>query len=236
MIRCLVISLLLNMVACSTKNESRDATGSPSDSNAINNNTDIETDTAVTTLDDLEHISAGLGRWTDSIQNNPNLLVFELNGSGYEQQTETTWYFDSSISLVGRSQRWSAEGREGNSFHVFDQGKLLAFHDEEGNDVSKNITIYEAERGGMSFQEQDGIRLDTTFRTVSKQQIADAVKDVKDLLRQALQTLRENQDDKAEKGDRISLRLEREENIGAESTTEVVEISIDKKLFVSLIE
>jgi hypothetical protein len=162
--------------------------------------------------------------------------VLDLTGSGYEQQTETTWYFDSAISLVGRSQRWAAEGREGNSFHVFDQGRLLAFHDEDGNDISKTITVYDTELGGMSFQEEDGIRLDSTLRPVTKQQITDEVNDVKDLLRYALQTLRENQDDQKEEGDRINLRLEREENVGTETTIEVVEIAIDKRLYAPLME
>ena len=158
--------------------------------------------------------------------------TIKLNASGYEYRTNQLWTFDSLMNLSYCHQDWSSEGTEGKSDHFFEQEKLYAVQDENGNDQSKDVSMYHKELGGIGFTEP--MPTDTTANPLSRKYFLNSEAEIKQEFSQIIKLLKDNFES-ISKADPAVLVVETESENEEMPGKEKTEITIDRKLLEALI-
>ena len=157
--------------------------------------------------------------------------------SGYESESESTWYFDSQLNMKYCTGSWGMEGNSGSYSYYFADDDLLAYSAEDfGQQTSETTQFHMAFKPAYGFSKttsesgEDTKYLDESFYTSTNSS-------AKDEFRQVLNLIRSNQQDASVTGDKVSIHIASVDsvNFGTEITI-TEEYSISKILFDKLIE
>ena len=236
--KCLPLFLcLLVIAACATKTEIQSETSDTVYTSAIRDTSFItEPDTVVVDKSDIESLNVALDRLIEQLSQNESTFELHLSASGYEYQTDATWYFDSLFSLVACAQTWAAESREGKSYHFFEQDKLIALREEEDNQVKNDVTLYHRQLGGLSYSDGGDQPTDSSFTAIEPDFVKQTEGDLKTQLKNIVGTLQSKQAEMEETDEGITLHLENKITVGESTNSETSDITLNKKLLQKLLE
>jgi hypothetical protein len=233
----LVCVVLTALLSCNSRNETTEDLSDTLDVDTIIVIPDVDVDTMAASRSDLEPLQLALEELTQSqVDNSGTTYRLELSASGYEYQTDATWFFDSLYNLVGCTQRWASEGMEGNSNHFFKLEKLFAFVKNDAYDTRTDVTLFHREMGGFSYTQNDGLATDSTMRAIDPNVLSQEEADIRKQLKDVVNSLRENEEQIADSEEGLLLELKNEVKYGEETFSETSQISLDKKLLDKLLE
>lgn len=230
--------LLTSLFSCGSRTETTDDL---SDTLAVDTTIiipDVDIDTTMAMGTELKPLQLALNELTKSRNEKiETLYQLELNASGYEYQTNATWYFDSLFLLGGRVQKWSSEGAEGESEHFFQLDKLFAFsdHTSTGSSDKTYTQIFHRGLGGLKFEEEDTLS-PTGIVAMEPDAVSQEEADLKRQLREIINSLREHEDEINEAGSGVTLVLSKKVAYGKQTFNETSEISLGKILLKKLLE
>jgi hypothetical protein len=231
---CLFVAVL---ASCQSRTDTTDDLSDTLDVDTTILIPDVDIDTTLAARTELEPLQHALEELIHSREENSGSMYrLQLTASGYEYQTNATWYFDSLFLLSGRSQSWASEGSEGKSEHFFKLDKLYAFRDDTESGSSTSVELFHRDLGGLKYEEGDGVSQDSTMTAVEPEVRSREEADLKGQLKEIIKSLRENQDDIVQEDDGVVLQLKNEARYGEETVTETSEITLDKKLLQRLLE
>jgi hypothetical protein len=151
-------------------------------------------------------------------------LTLNVSLSGYEYQSDITWYFDSGMNIIAYYEEWSMEGNSGTRHAYFDKGKLVAVKDEDYEGDTHLVTLACESLAG---------RIYTELEPDSQMLSADYLpKRNTELMKQLSQMITQiDAEGLTPEDETIDIHLETIVDVGGNNVTETTDFTLDKTLF-----
>jgi hypothetical protein len=227
--------LSVSLMFCSQKPDTQAEEVESIDSVYYDTTRVVEADTTFITDSLSQNLESTLSNLINRQQSNASrVATLRVDASGYEFATEGVWSFDSLLNLVHCYQRWSSEGREGNTHYFFRRDNLFAVRDEEGSDNGGYIRLYHVELGGIEQEVTEAGANDSTMRVLDRSYLVQTDQEMKNQFADIVELIKENKPDSRDE-ETVTITVKRQASEGKESGEEKTEIVADRKLYNKLV-
>lgn len=162
-------------------------------------------------------------------------LTLHANYSGYEADSDATWYFDSLLNIIFCEISWNTEGTSGSYTYYFEGDDILAGNELNSyNDYEELIWMNKYFKPAYGFSRTDGADADDQISYLTKNDYESKNTSIKNDYQKLLNRLREYQDSASENGNDVSILIENVVSYG-EDFTEKEEFTVNKIVFDELI-
>lgn len=144
--------------------------------------------------------------------------------SQYEASSEVVWYYDESLEPKFFSMSWSAEGNEGKTSYMIDNGKVMCAKEEDNQAEEKWCSTTGGTRTTWQEDTPDGTKelLAADYGKNANESLGRYLNILKSILKEGELT---EQDEET-----YTVKIEKTVNYG-EDFTETTEVSIPKKVY-----
>jgi hypothetical protein len=163
-------------------------------------------------------------------------LTLHANYSGYEADSEATWYFDSLLNIIFCEISWNTEGTSGSYTYYFEGDDILAGNELNSyNDYEELIWMNKHFKPAYGFSRTDGSDADDQISYLTKMDYESKNTSIKEDYQKLLNRLREYQDSASVNGNDVSILIENVVN-NSEDFPEKEEFTVNKIIFEELIK
>jgi hypothetical protein len=163
-------------------------------------------------------------------------LTLHASYSGYEADSDATWYFDSLLNIIFCEISWNTEGTSGSYTYYFEGDDILAGNELNSyNDYEELIWMNKHFKPAYGFSRTDGADADDQISYLTKKDFESKNVSIKEDYQKLLNRLREYQDNASANGNDVSILIENVVNYG-EDFTEKEEFTVNKIIFEELIK
>jgi hypothetical protein len=156
--------------------------------------------------------------------------------SGYENGSQSTYYFDKDMTLTYLTTSWDSEGSSGTSSLYFLGDSLVAAREENQYDGYQEIVlVHTAFKPAFGISKTNGTDDDSSPTVLAEKYYRSRNDDTLNEVRRLLALLKENADSVSVEDKVVRVHLENVVNYG-EDFTETQDFRIDKSLFESIVK
>jgi|GEM_PF-5710408 len=156
--------------------------------------------------------------------------------SGYESQTDWTYYFDSALTLRYAVVSWDMEGTSGNSTYYFEHDQLVAGREENSfNDYEEIVAFHSKFKPVYGYSITNGTENDSMPTYLYEADYISKNSDATSNYQQVLDRIIEYSDTVVVAGDYVTIHIENIVNYG-DDVTETEDYRVSRVVFDKLIK